>query len=59
MEDVEAGLKALVETIRTYNIQTIAIPLLGSGLGGLEWSQVKHWIEAAIDGAARCPRDNF
>jgi O-acetyl-ADP-ribose deacetylase (regulator of RNase III) len=48
MEDVETGLKALVETIRTYNIQSIAIPPLGSGLGGLDWFQVKPRIEAAM-----------
>jgi O-acetyl-ADP-ribose deacetylase (regulator of RNase III) len=48
MEDIEAGLKALVETIRRYNIQSIAIPPLGSGLGGLEWSAVKPRIEAAL-----------
>lgn len=48
MEDVEAGLKALVETIRAYNIQSIAIPPLGSGLGGLDWTQVKPRIEAAM-----------
>lgn len=48
MEDIEAGLKALVETIRLYNIRSIAIPPLGSGLGGLDWSEVKPRIEAAL-----------
>lgn len=48
MEDVEAGLKTLVEAIRKYNIQSIAIPPLGSGLGGLDWAEVRPRIEAAM-----------
>ena len=48
MEDIEAGLKALTETIRQYHIQSIAIPPLGSGLGGLDWAEVKPRIEAAM-----------
>ncbi|WP_017325691.1 macro domain-containing protein [Synechococcus sp. PCC 7336] len=48
IQDIDSGLKALVETIRQYNIQSIAIPPLGSGLGGLNWSEVKPRIEAAL-----------
>ncbi len=48
MEDIEAGLKALVETVRRYKIRSIAIPPLGSGLGGLDWSEVKSRIEAIL-----------
>ena len=48
MEDIEAGLKALVETVQRYNIHSIAIPPLGSGLGGLDWSEVRPRIEAAL-----------
>ena len=48
MEDIEAGLVNLVETLSQYNIRSIAVPPLGSGLGGLEWSQVKPLIEAAM-----------
>lgn len=48
MEDIEAGLIDLVITIQKYNIQTIAIPPLGSGLGGLDWSMVKPRIETAL-----------
>jgi O-acetyl-ADP-ribose deacetylase (regulator of RNase III) len=48
MADIEAGLVALVEEIRRRNIQSIAIPPLGSGLGGLEWSAVRERIEAAL-----------
>jgi O-acetyl-ADP-ribose deacetylase (regulator of RNase III) len=48
MEDIEAGLQALVDTIHHYNIRSIAIPPLGSGLGGLDWPDVKRRIEAAL-----------
>jgi O-acetyl-ADP-ribose deacetylase (regulator of RNase III) len=48
MEDIEAGLEALVDTIHKYNIRSIAIPPLGSGLGGLEWSAVKPRVEMML-----------
>jgi O-acetyl-ADP-ribose deacetylase (regulator of RNase III) len=50
MEDVDAGLVALAEEIRAHNILSIAIPPLGSGLGGLDWSSVRPRIEAALRG---------
>lgn len=48
MEDIESGLTALAEEIRARNIKSIAIPPLGSGLGGLDWSEVRPRIEAAL-----------
>lgn len=48
IEDIEAGLKALVEEISARNIRSIAIPPLGSGLGGLNWTEVRARIEAAL-----------
>lgn len=48
MEDIDAGLKALVETIQQYQIKSIAVPPLGSGLGGLDWAEVKPRIESAL-----------
>lgn len=48
IEDIQTGLKALVDTIQNLNIKSIAIPPLGSGLGGLDWSEVKPRIEAAL-----------
>ena len=48
MEDIESGLKALVEEIRHRGIRSIAIPPLGSGLGGLNWADVRPRIEAAL-----------
>ena len=48
MEDIDSGLVALVEVIRNRGIRTIAVPPLGSGLGGLDWSEVRPRIEAAM-----------
>ena len=48
MEDIEAGLVALVGEIKSRNIRSIAIPPLGSGQGGLEWSEVRPRIEKAV-----------
>ena len=48
IEDVESGLEALRNEIRNHNIQSIAIPPLGSGLGGLNWSQVRALIEEKL-----------
>jgi O-acetyl-ADP-ribose deacetylase (regulator of RNase III) len=47
-EDISAGLKALVQEVRDRKIHSIAIPPLGSGLGGLQWSKVKAMIETAF-----------
>lgn len=46
--DIEAGLQSLVREIRDRGIQSIAIPPLGSGLGGLDWAQVRSRIEKAL-----------
>ena len=48
IEDIESGLKALVGEIRQRGIRSIAIPPLGSGLGGLDWNDVRPRIEAAM-----------
>ncbi|GJL73334.1 MAG: Appr-1-p processing protein [Nitrosomonas sp.] len=52
VEDIDAGLESLVETIRQYGIQSIAIPPLGSGLGGLDWAEVKPRIESVLQSLA-------
>src|SRR5438270_13512920 len=46
--DIQAGLKALNEEVRRLGIRSIAIPPLGCGNGGLEWSEVRPLIEAAF-----------
>jgi len=48
IEDIEAGLAALVQVIRAKGVRSIAIPPLGSGLGGLDWVEVRPRIEAAL-----------
>ena len=50
IEDIETGLKDLVKVIRAQDIHSIAVPPLGSGLGGLEWSMVRARIEKALQG---------
>lgn len=44
MEDIDSGLIALAKEIRARNIRSVAIPPLGSGLGGLDWPQVRSRI---------------
>lgn len=50
MEDIDSGLEALVGEIRERGIRSIAIPPLGSGLGGLNWPEVRLRIEEALHG---------
>jgi O-acetyl-ADP-ribose deacetylase (regulator of RNase III) len=49
IKDIDTGLASLVRVIREYNIRSIAIPPLGSGLGGLNWAEVRPLIEAALE----------
>lgn len=46
---IEKGLDDLVAVISANNIHSIAIPPLGSGNGGLDWSDVKPLIIAALE----------
>jgi O-acetyl-ADP-ribose deacetylase (regulator of RNase III) len=39
------GLENLFKALKYYNINTVAIPALGAGLGKLNWLQVKSIIE--------------
>jgi O-acetyl-ADP-ribose deacetylase (regulator of RNase III) len=48
LTDIKAGLLALVAEIKRLNIKSIAIPPLGSGLGGLDWNQVRPLIVSAL-----------
>ena len=49
MEDIESGLKALSTEIKQRNIRSIAIPPLGSDLGGLKWTEVRPRIQAMLE----------
>ena len=48
IEDIESGLEALASEIRERNIRSVAIPPLGTNLGGLRWTDVYPRIEAAL-----------
>ncbi len=48
IEDIESGLQALKRQINELGIKSIAIPPLGSGLGGLNWPDVRAMIEASL-----------
>lgn len=45
---IEDGLIALKKAIQEHAIQSIAIPPLGCGLGGLDWNVVKPMIIEAL-----------
>lgn len=49
LEDIRSGMDALIDEIRDRGIGSIAIPPLGSGLGGLDWPVVRRIIEEALD----------
>src|ERR1700722_9334096 len=50
IEDIESGLRALGEEIQARGIRSLAIPPLGSGLGGLNWTDVRSRIVEALRG---------
>jgi O-acetyl-ADP-ribose deacetylase (regulator of RNase III) len=51
MADVELGLLDLVRTVQRLGIRSIAVPPLGCGHGGLEWSEVRPRIVHAFSDA--------
>ena len=48
IEDISNGLDDLITIIEKYSIKSLAIPPLGSGLGGLDWKMVKKLIEEKL-----------
>lgn len=46
--DIRVGIPLLIVKLVTNKIKSVAVPALGCGLGGLEWSEVKalmtHWF---------------
>jgi O-acetyl-ADP-ribose deacetylase (regulator of RNase III) len=48
LEDIDAGLVALVEELKKLRIRSVAIPPLGCGNGGLNWGEVRPRIERAL-----------
>jgi len=49
IEDIEVGLRDLIRIIREKQIQSIAIPPLGCGFGGLDWNEVRPLILSALE----------
>jgi O-acetyl-ADP-ribose deacetylase (regulator of RNase III) len=47
--DIEDGLVDLVATVKRLGIRSIAIPPLGCGYGGLNWTEVRPLIERAFE----------
>ncbi|MDD9961771.1 MAG: macro domain-containing protein [Gammaproteobacteria bacterium] len=48
IEDIDSGLTALAMEIRSRHIDSIVLPPLGSGLGALDWAEVRPRIEAVL-----------
>ncbi len=46
--DIETGLVDLARVIKEKNIESVALPPLGCGLGGLPWLEVKKRIECLL-----------
>jgi len=49
LEYVREGLQDLVRVVRKLGIQSIALPPLGCGNGGLKWADVRREIARALD----------
>jgi len=49
LDDIQAGLKDLIQIIKERNIRSIAIPPLGCGFGGLDWDDVQPLILKALE----------
>ncbi len=50
LQDIEAGLNDLTAKVRQLGIKSIALPPLGCGNGGLDWTEVRRRIEQAFAG---------
>jgi O-acetyl-ADP-ribose deacetylase (regulator of RNase III) len=50
IEDIESGLTDLVRVLTRFKIESVAIPPLGCGNGGLRWADVRPLIEASLAG---------
>jgi O-acetyl-ADP-ribose deacetylase (regulator of RNase III) len=49
IRDIESGLRDLVRIVKSERIQLIAVPPLGCGNGGLDWSDVRPRIESVFE----------
>jgi O-acetyl-ADP-ribose deacetylase (regulator of RNase III) len=49
LEYIESGLADLIGRVRELGIRSIAVPPLGCGLGGLDWTEVRSRIVEAFE----------
>lgn len=49
LQDIDDGLRDLVRTVRELGIESVALPALGCGNGGLDWSAVEPRVTAAFE----------
>ncbi|HTQ59622.1 MAG TPA: macro domain-containing protein [Candidatus Solibacter sp.] len=49
IEDIDSGLRALVQEVKKRGIRSVAVPPLGCGLGGLNWKTVRPRIVHAFE----------
>ena len=47
LADIRAGLRDLVKVVASGGIRSVALPALWTGLGGLDWADVRALIEDA------------
>lgn len=48
LDFVERGLDALVSVVRDHGVQSVAVPALGAGIGGLDWTDVRPLVERKL-----------
>lgn len=48
LADIEVGLHDLRRVLEEFDVESLALPPLGCGLGGLKWPDVRPKIEAAL-----------
>ena len=52
LQNVDHALKALVDYVQKEGVTSVALPRLATGVGGLDWSDVKPLIEKRFAGVA-------
>lgn len=52
VSDVNHALRALRKLIEQEHIESVALPRLATGLGGLDWSEVRPLIDKQLGGVA-------
>lgn len=51
---VKSGTEALAEFVRKKRIESVALPLLGCGLGGLDFFEVKILMDEILTAVSEC-----